>query len=1021
VGSVNAQQKNANFITSNKWLTVQQGLSSPEVFCGLQDSLGFIWFGTRNGLNRYDGKNFQHYNTQSGTLRSNIVAQIATDNGRKLYIQYGVQGHSRLPFGDIDVMDIITGEVKPLAKVFPKLPFEEKKIYWIANDGTKDIFFLTFEPFQLWKYNDQHGFKLVLTMKDWIDKTQRFSDLTGPFNYFNKGEAVLGMRKSSIYHISSKGIKRHLLTDLGATTLTTINKQNQIGFHYTNPSVSDGKFGTILQNGNVVYTQPPSITFKKIVKEPSVTNNDTTCLFNIPDSGIYFHNGRLTEKIVDAYQFEDFANLQIHANFRDRENLLWICTSLGVFQVKIVANKFTHYFSKSQQKLVTNNQARGIFVDDDGTIYGNIWDHIFRQKDDKVLAANAGEILYGLEKYDDKIFSSGYYLQQFNARQNLFLKIRSAHTGREILSVLPYNDTLILLGCVEQVYRFNPKANRLTMVKDKKGNNEYMPNFVYRFIRNEDGTVWAVAESGLYLIPVTGTFTQIYSYGSTDKFRFPFKNLMDVYIDKKGIYWLATNGDGLYRWDKQLNQFKQYSIAQGLPSNVLYRIESDAKNNLWISSDNGLIHFNPSNANIYVFTTKDGLSHNEFNRMSSYRAKDGRLFFGGMNGINAFHPSDFVGYSTEKDIPVRLISFQQFSGVEDKLLDKTKQVLQQGKIVLEPDDIFFTIEYRLLDFEDNIHRYAYKIEGQDKTWNYTTENSIRVSGLPSGKYKLIIRAQTIAGGFSNIELVYPIEVIAPFYMRPWFQILILLCLLGAITLFVKIRTATLVRDKMQLEIKVANRTAQLQKTLSERELLLKEIHHRVKNNLQIISGLLDLQKEEIVHEDSKAVFSEGQSRVKSIALIHQNLYQNEDLANIKFSDFVQDLAIQVAEVFEHYDRKMKTSFDLDDYMFDIDTAVPLALILNELLTNSYKYASKAESVGNIFIKVNQSGIGNYLLIYKDDGPGLKDAVSFDTAGTLGLRLIKGLAEQLYGEATYQYNNGSVFTISFKDTAARKLE
>jgi len=220
---------------------------------------------------------------------------------------------------------------------------------------------------------------------------------------------------------------------------------------------------------------------------------------------------------------------------------------------------------------------------------------------------------------------------------------------------------------------------------------------------------------------------------------------------------------------------------------------------------------------------------------------------------------------------------------------------------------------------------------------------------------------------------------------------------------------------------IEEKSKQLQESLGERELLLKEIHHRVKNNLQVISGLLELQKEELTEESSKLAFDEGQSRVKSISLIHQNLYQNENLGCIQFKTFVNDLSSQVKEVFEQLDCKMDIKIDMPNKVVDIDTAVPLGLIINELLTNSYKYATVKNKTGTIAIELLDKLNGNYQLIYTDSGPGIKQGVNFNNASTLGLRLIKGLSGQLAGKASYKNDNVSTFTIEFKDTAARQKE
>lgn len=256
-----------------------------------------------------------------------------------------------------------------------------------------------------------------------------------------------------------------------------------------------------------------------------------------------------------------------------------------------------------------------------------------------------------------------------------------------------------------------------------------------------------------------------------------------------------------------------------------------------------------------------------------------------------------------------------------------------------------------------------------------------------------------------------------------------LTLITALLLYFRYRTKKKAGDALaaaynkleQKNVVIEENAVKLRDSLAERELLLKEIHHRVKNNLQVISGLLELQKEELTEEGSRAAFDEGQSRVRSISLIHQSLYQNDNLSTIHFSSFVKNLVTQVKEVFENGDYKMDVKLSLPDTDFDIDTAVPLGLILNELLTNSYKYATSKGKTGFIEISLTGNGQGDYVLIYKDDGPGMKGSVDFNNAGSLGLRLIKGLAGQLMGEARYEYQAGAEFRINFKDSAARKRE
>ena len=225
----------------------------------------------------------------------------------------------------------------------------------------------------------------------------------------------------------------------------------------------------------------------------------------------------------------------------------------------------------------------------------------------------------------------------------------------------------------------------------------------------------------------------------------------------------------------------------------------------------------------------------------------------------------------------------------------------------------------------------------------------------------------------------------------------------------------------KLEKLVSIRTDKLNSALHDKDLLLKEIHHRVKNNLQIVSDLLQLQKDGIPNDSSSEILSDGQSRVISMALIHQNLYNNEDLSTVRFEVFLKAIINQIMELFSINNRKIKANLSIDDIQLDIDTAIPLALISNELITNAYKYASNSHNVVTIDIGLKELEKGNYILTFKDNGPGLPEKINTTKSSTLGMQLIKGLAQQLSGTVEYTFNSGSLFTIKFKDSKTRELE
>jgi two-component sensor histidine kinase len=210
----------------------------------------------------------------------------------------------------------------------------------------------------------------------------------------------------------------------------------------------------------------------------------------------------------------------------------------------------------------------------------------------------------------------------------------------------------------------------------------------------------------------------------------------------------------------------------------------------------------------------------------------------------------------------------------------------------------------------------------------------------------------------------------------------------------------------------------LERTLHDKELLLKEIHHRVKNNLQVISSLLDLQSIGMEDGEAKAALEEGKSRVQSIAILHHQLYQHENLAQVELQAFATELAHQVMGVFLRPGQKVELNVAMEETMIDIDTAVPLGLILNELLTNSFKYAFAAVPQGTIDLRLeSMSRPGTsppmLALVYRDNGPGLPQHFELAKATSLGLRLVAKLSKQCKGSTTYRYHDGAEFTVSFK--------
>jgi two-component sensor histidine kinase len=206
---------------------------------------------------------------------------------------------------------------------------------------------------------------------------------------------------------------------------------------------------------------------------------------------------------------------------------------------------------------------------------------------------------------------------------------------------------------------------------------------------------------------------------------------------------------------------------------------------------------------------------------------------------------------------------------------------------------------------------------------------------------------------------------------------------------------------------------QIKKSLQEKETLLKEIYHRVKNNLNLISSLLNLQSNYIKDKEDLELFRESQTRAKSMALIHKRLYQAEDLKNIDFGEYLHILITDLFKTYEVDPGRVKLDMSLENVMLDINTTIPLGLIVNELVSDCMKYAFPNGREGIIKIKLESKDL-HYKLSVCDNGVGLPKDLDFKDTDSLGMQLVNTLTSQIDGNIDLTVHNGTKFVISFKE-------
>lgn len=243
-----------------------------------------------------------------------------------------------------------------------------------------------------------------------------------------------------------------------------------------------------------------------------------------------------------------------------------------------------------------------------------------------------------------------------------------------------------------------------------------------------------------------------------------------------------------------------------------------------------------------------------------------------------------------------------------------------------------------------------------------------------------------------------------------------------ITLLLLITLVYYVRRLIKKNQEIEGQKSIISKTLKEKEVLLKEVHHRVKNNMQSISSMLLLQNKKFKDSELSQVLQDGRNRLQAMALIHQKLYQNDDISQINFKSYLEELIVELDKMSQTKKQRIRISLDSKIHWFDIDTALPLGLIVNELVTNALKHAFDSKKGGGILIAIEQTIQDKYCLTVTDNGKGIPKNFQLKEASSLGLKMVNGLAQQIGGTFDWKRKEpGTLFSITFKEQQNKQVE
>ncbi len=1044
---------------------IEEGLSHRNVHFALQDHQGLMWFGTDYGLNRFDGYHFKWITKEKHGLQSTRIREALVDNDGFLWLLYGetkVFGDRSPDIVGIDIFDPITEEVQTFEDYFKdKIPFQSTDFHSFTKKANGDLVFLT-KQMQLVAYSSAGKFTSV-------DLKNKYEVITN-FHWSKNGYFWMAVVKSNvqlyIIAIDEAGEEIHSLpVELGYINLfsyQSLDSQNEKWI--ATRGLVKHKFLEVTPQGQYVQNQEEiqmgnfDLDFAHFGRIAGWKDAADFSWFFSNDGFILFDKqNNQYQRLNEQYPDLSYAN---HIFFAGQEKI-WISTQFGIFLIDLKKNLFSKILNPENALL----PVRGLALDKNNVLWiveesmPNLWRASLGTNKKEILnveRANnpeAGERLPILDMfYALGMTYSGNIM--YSPSRKTFIQFNPTDFDYD-LQIIPdsnkYDASVWSL--------FEEKSGKVWLGTDngflyffEEGNFNYFtlldkpkyPLHIYQFIEGEDH-IWVVTEFGLFILEKSSNrILERYWAGGEGKFKLPFDNLYHAYREDENSLWLGTAGNGLVHFNPQNGEYQQFTKSDGLSNNTIYAVYPDDFGNLWLTSDYGIMRFNKTSHQINTYLTKDGISHNEFNRISHHQSEDGTLFFGGLSGVTAFHPSDFQTDSLASNAPLVISNFQQFIGSENELSDKTKELLTNNKITLASKDPFFRLEFALLTYEEgDKNQYAYKIEGVDQNWYYQKENYIRVNRLQYGNYTLRIKGQAANGQWSQNELSIPLEIIKPFYLETWFLILsAFLIVVGIYSLF-KLRTSQLKKQKKLLEDEVLRRTETIREQAEELKSLERlksrffaNVSHELRTPLTLIMGPVNtLLKRNTENEtDLKLLQYAKQNCRQLMKLINEILDLSKLEANkleiveepVLFYNYLKDQTAQ----FHSFGTSERVHFEVD---FKADKSMTILLdknkfekIVHNFLSNALKFTPPEGNVDLTVIElenklrliVTDTGRG----IHPDDLPHIfdrfyqsKKETGLAEGGTgIGLSLCKELAQLLGGEiwAESELGKGSTFYFEF---------
>ncbi|MBK8808483.1 MAG: SpoIIE family protein phosphatase [Bacteroidales bacterium] len=862
-------------------ISLNDGLSNSIVHCVLNDSKGFMWFGTDDGLNKFDGYKFTIYRPVLGdttSIANNIIKCIYEDKQGVLWI--GTAGGGLNKFNrDSETFTRYTHDVdnnQSLSDNNVYALFEDSKSnFWVGTfGGGLNLMDRETGTFKHFKHNSRNkksisGDAVRAITEDrnsdlWIGVDEggiaRYDRSSGEFTCFLhdpenansiSSNAVLTIfidHKGCLWIGTWAGGVNYYDPDKDIFTLfkNVPENSNSISSNETFSIYEDiqNRIWLTTRNGIDIYS-PDKKTFIHNVYDPynahTISHNFGTFLYEDNTGVLWIGTGGGGLNKYDQYGKKFRHNKKditsnnslcaddVYAFYEDKKNNIWIGTKGGGVDLYNPANKTFKHFPPHTENGLNNGTVRSIQQDKNGLLW---------------LGTDGGGINI-LDPLTEKVVTILQNNPEVNSlKNNAIYNLHIDKTG--IVWIGTYGGGLSVYNPVNKQFRNYPINNR-----------NQMQNVVLDIEEDARGRIW-IGTLGMGLYEFDKTRNKLISYKKYIKDSSTLSNLVinDIFIDRKGILWLATGGNGLDKFDLRKGTIVNYNESHGLNNNVVSSILEDEKYNFWVGTNNGLSKFDPYTETFSNYSVSDGLQDLMFNPRAALKAKNHQFYFGGINGFNVFDPDSIFANTYVPEVVL----------TDFKLYNTTVQIGENSplkKHISEVDMIVLSHSQNVLSFEfaalhyvaPSKNHYRYKLEGFDNDWIYTSSarRFAAYTNLPGGEFIFRVQATNNDGVWNDNGVALKIIIVPPFWKTLPFYGLLTLIFIGLVYLFIKQREKQYRRKEEVLEDKVRIRTEEI-KTQKEELMLINEQLNQQQEELKSQSEYLKQINKQLNNQTNQLQF-----------------------------------------------------------------------------------------------------------------------------------------------------------------------